>query len=389
MRKIFLLTTVVFCILRMNAQYAPVTFDFEKSWFNSGGTLPAEQYFTLNGQVSANAQMVEFSVYRSLKSDPLITSAWTRSFGNQAQSFALPVNYPLRGNTKYSFVIEYFIPASEFEQSAVITTLNERFGAYVDQMVEVDNRNIRLRDNYKVVMKDLNEIMEVSMRNYRSRTGFDFVGFSSIVESKVKQLEDLKLKRAFLFVGKSDGQEKVDAKSQLLNQQLEAIKLLITSEAAQYINANLLTKFERKIIEDYPTEKTMNTLPINVGYGGVYETGNLKNLSYGTAPFIGVSFPLGNKTFASQFWSNTSLSAGVMLTKITMTSDNVYSGAIYGIPLYAALGYKVLNIMRINAGLTVLQLGESNGVDLNFNSIYIRPFIGASIEINVWAGLPK
>lgn len=127
--------------------------------------------------------------------------------------------------------------------------LNERFEAYVDQMVEVNNKHIRLRDNYKVIMSDLNEIMNVSMRNYRSRTGFDFEGFSSIVENKIKQLEDLKLKRAFLFVGKSEDQEKVDAKSELLKMQLDAIKQLINSEAAQYINVNLLSQFDKKKLQ--------------------------------------------------------------------------------------------------------------------------------------------
>lgn len=99
----------------------------------------------------------------------------------------------------------------------------------------------------------------------------------------------------------------------------------------------------------------MRTLPVNIGYAGIYESGNLKNLSYGTAPFAGMSFPLGKKQFSSLFWSNTSLSIGVMLTKITMSSDTEYSGALFGVPLYAALGYKVLNVLRINAGFTLLQ----------------------------------
>lgn len=371
------------------AQYAPVNFDFERSWFNEGGTLPAEQYFIINSKISSATQLVEVTIYKSDPDKPLYFTNWTRSFGNTSQAFSMPVNFPLRGNSDYSFQISYFINATDYEKSEVSRILNERFGAYVDQMVEVNNKHIRLRDNYKVIMSDLNEIMNVSMRNYRSRTGFDFDGFSSIVENKIKQLEDLKLKRAFLFVGKSEDQEKVDAKSELLKMQLDAIKQLIVSEAAQYINVNLLSQFEKKEITDYPTEKTMRTLPVNIGYAGIYESGNFKNLSYGTAPFAGMSFPLGKKQFSSAFWSNTSLSFGVMLTKIKMSSDTEYTGAIFGVPLYAALGYKVLNVLRINAGFTFLQKENDNGADDNFNSIYLRPFLGASFEFNVWAGFSK
>lgn len=372
----------------LQAQYAPVTFDYEKSWFNGGGVMPAEEYFTVNGPVSPATQLVEFSISKNARSNELFTASWSRAYGNQAQTFVLPVNFPLRGNSDYTFSIKYFIAATEFERAGLIQELKNRFGAYVDQMVEVSSRNIRLRDNYHVVMQDLNEIMVVSMQEYRNLNGVKFNGFSSIVEKRIQQLEDLKLKRAFLYVGKEKDEEKVNAKSELLNQQLDAIKKLIGEEAEQYVGNNLLSLFENKIIEDYPTEKTMQVLPVNFGYAGVYESGSGKNLSYGTAPFVGVSFPLGNKIFSSNFLSNTSLSAGVMLTNITMSSDNSYTGPIVKLPIYAALGYKVLNMFRINAGATLLQYNNQTGID-ETDAIYLRPFIGASLEINVWAGFSK
>jgi hypothetical protein len=390
MKKFTLPALFIFLsILIANAQYSPVNFDFEKTWFNQGGLLPAETYFTLNGQVPSNIQLVELSIYRNAGNDPLFTTQWTRAFGNQSQSFAMPVNYKLRGDTKYSFVIQYFIPATEFEKKNILDVLSERFSAYVDQMVEINNNNIRLLNSYKIINSDLNSIMELSMRNYRSRTGFEFTAFSTLVETNIRQLEDLQLKKAFLYVGKRNNEEKIDAKSELVKQQLDALKQLIISEAEQYLSSNLLSLYDKKVVVDYLTEKTINTLRVNAGYAGVYENGGVKNLSYGTAPFVGVSFPLGSKAFASSFWSNTSASAGVMLTKIETTNENIYTGPIINLPIYTALGYKVFNIFRINAGVTLLQKNVSNGLDVNLNSLLLRPFVGASFEINVWAGLSK
>ena len=72
-----------------------------------------------------------------------------------------------------------------------------------------------------------------------------------------------------------------------------------------------------------------------------------------------------------------------------MTSDTKYSGPIIGVPLYFGLGYKVFKLVRINAGMTLLQEGGGSGLDVSLNSLYLRPFVGASVEFDLWLGLNR
>jgi hypothetical protein len=44
-------------------------------------------------------------------------------------------------------------------------------------------------------------------------------------------------------------------------------------------------------------------------------------------------------------------------------------------------------MIRINGGVTLLQEGASDGIDVNLNALYVRPYLGASFEFKLWAGL--
>lgn len=97
---------------------------------------------------------------------------------------------------------------------------------------------------------------------------------------------------------------------------------------------------------------------------------------------VGLSIPLGNPHLNSKFWSNSSISAGILLQDLdfgerTMTGPGVEK------PLYLAFGYKTAYFLRLNAGTTILtEKGNSSNVEFS-------PFIGASIEINIWMGLNR
>ena len=147
---------------------------------------------------------------------------------------------------------------------------------------------------------------------------------------------------------------------------------------------------EIKTVSDHPTEKQRNIIAINGGYGGAWFNGGLNDFNYGHSPFVGISFPLGKKAFNSKFWSNTSISTGVFILNFKDKDGTSIKGPIIQRPLYVALGYKFFKFLRFNAGAVVLEK-ESSDDDgfVNADKIFVRPFVGLSLELNFWADFAK
>ena len=61
---------------------------------------------------------------------------------------------------------------------------------------------------------------------------------------------------------------------------------------------------------------------------------------------------------------------------------NTYTGPIFKVPAYAALGYRAFQFIRINAGVTVLENTAQS-------SVKVYPFIGISAELNLSLRLAK
>ena len=128
----------------------------------------------------------------------------------------------------------------------------------------------------------------------------------------------------------------------------------------------------------------MNTLAINAGYAGIYKSGGVSDLEYYSGPFAGISFPLGNRVHNSNFLSNTSISAGIFLQNFETPELNKVSGPVIGLPMYISAGYRVLRFIRLQAGATILE--ETDHIT-DSKSVYLKPFLGISIEFQMWIGL--
>lgn len=381
-----------FGILKTNAQYAPVTFDYEKSSFNESLPLPAEKNFMLKGSISNLIDQVRLSIYRnSNRKNPVNVATWRRSFANQSQNFDMPVNYKLRGNAEYDFQIDYFRRVTDAEKEVLKTTLYSTLDQYINAQIEIKRNDINLNKPASLMIDDMNDIAKTGMQYYDNLVGYEFKGFSDIVKDKINQIKDANLRSGKFSILKSkegltDNGESKTAYAQNLTQEL---KNLVHSELGQLINTDLVVIADSKEIKDYPTEKTMNTLPVNVGYGAVYFSGKWNNLNYGSAPYVGLSFPLGNSTFAP-FMSKMSISAGIMLTNVKDQTSKEYTGPFIKKPIYVALGYKIFRFVRLNAGATVLEnrnLTVSNANNVTLKDISLKPFVGLSAEINIWAGI--
>lgn len=138
-----------------------------------------------------------------------------------------------------------------------------------------------------------------------------------------------------------------------------------------------------RIVNAYPTEKKPHTLPLNFGYGAFAMKRTLSSTEYLNGPYVGLSFPLENKTF-QKFLGNASISTGVFLQNFESKSGNQISGPLVNLPIYAGLGYKMFNVMRFNAGAVMINMEEVNS---SSNTNYIQPYVGLSLEFNLWLGL--
>jgi len=205
-----------------------------------------------------------------------------------------------------------------------------------------------------------------------------------MVKIKIEQFQGVKLKGArFNLLSKNPDPDN-EGQAQYTAQLKKELIDLLHAEVDQYLRANLLMLVDIRELENYPTEKKPFYLPLNLGYAGTYFSGGFNNLDYGTSAFAGISVPLGNKSF-TRFLGNASVSTGVFFSNMQDSNQTEISGPLVGRPVYVGLGYRIFRILRFNAG-TVL---TSSDVNANIENITLYPFIGFSVEFNLWLGLDK
>lgn len=378
---------LLFPVLTLNAQYKSVQYSYEKNWLGENQPLPAESQWMLNGSMPASIEMVELELYGSndLDRKPLYRSDFRKASGIQEGSFSIPVNYILKGNNEYTLRVNYFRPAAPTEIEQLKIMIGEALASYLNMSVRSDRNSVSLSKHPRLMRQELDQIVEKGLGLYRNRTGIAFPGFSDLIYTKLHQINDLSLRKArFNILGSKDADEQA-LKITFFQQNLEDLKQMCMQEVNQYLGFQFLVLADSRVIPNYPTEKTRRTLPINFGYGGIYNEGGFNDLSYDSAPYAGVSFPLGNPALHRKFRSNSSVSAGVFLNNFDFGDSKEITGPLVGRPIYVAYGYKTAYFLRFNAGMTVLQ--EENQSDKS--NIYIRPFVGLSIELNLWLGLSR
>jgi hypothetical protein len=373
------------------AQYKNVTFDYERSSFNEGQPLPAESYFLVSGEVAPEVEIVEIRVLQGSEKDskPLYQGIWKRPEIKNGNTFQIPISYNLRSNSKYDFRIAYYKRIDSTSSQQFRDQLFAYLDTYVDQRVQVEKNRLRLTAPPRQIIRDLNAIVERSTLYYNNRSNVSFPGFSDMVVRGFELLKNKSLAPGKHNQNKGEGDSKQVMKNEFADEQIQSLKQMIHGEVNAVLNTDLLTVTDSKDVKNYPTEKLRSSLTLNLGYGGVYLAGNINNLSYGSAPYAGVSFPLGNKAFASKFLSRTSLSAGVFLRNFSNAEGQTISGPVVGLPVYVALGYPIMDFLRLNVGAAVLQNSSTAPSGINLQQVFVRPYVGLSVDINIWLGLGK
>ncbi len=367
---------------------ALIVLDYERSAFNDNQPLPAATNFTITGPVNERVSMVECLVYSGgnyQKRDHLYRNTWKNSFAASDNAFYLPINYKLRGGEEYDFVINYYRQLTAEETDHLREQMYDLLDAYVGQQVQPGRNRVEFRKNPHQLIRDLNTIVRNGLTYYRNPNGIEFDGFSELAQGNFEQLRDRRLGRSRFVLNRS----RDEARRVEYDEQMEIIRTTLYREVDVVINSGLSVIGDSKAILSYPVERTLNVITLHGGYGGVYFDGGIDDLDYGSGFFAGLTLPLGRKAFASKFWSRSALVTGVYIQNFQQ-DDREISGPIIQRPFYVGLGYKVFRFARLTAGATLLEDSQTaGGIDNLGDRIFVRPFVGLQIEINLWADLAQ
>jgi len=384
------LLIVLLSTMSLTAQYASVVYDPTRGLLHEGQPLPAEGKWTITGPVQENIGLVEARVYEdaSMKRH-VATGRWERSAWSSAVNFNIPMDHLLRGNSSYTIELGFYETIGTEAAEAIVERLVAFLDAYLEENVEFSSNRTRLKKPVGQMMEEMDILVERGLSEHRSRLGQRFVGFSQLVEDQLRGLNDTRLSAARFNIKKKEDESDRDRRIEFGRQRLATLKQMVDAEVRMHMAREAMVLRDRAVFTEQRTERTMNTLAVNLGYGGIYNSGTTDDLSYGQAPYAGLSFPLGKRAFSSRFLSNSSLSAGLFLQNTEDENGLEVTGPLLGRPLYLAYGYRLFHMIRLNAGYTLLQK-DAPQLDGGTNTVvYGSPFIGISLELNLWLGFGK
>ncbi len=366
-------------------QRQSIFFDYDLSSFKGGYPLPSGENFEITGTITDEIGLVEVSIYHDISARKgYVTSAnWRRGLQSKGANFTIPVQYKLRPSSTYDFTLSYYRVATAPEIDYLHNQLSNHLQAYFRNILKGDNSKLSLATSNNAIFKDLEKILTDGLEDFRDLEGNRFAGLSDLIFLELETADATKVSKK---KRKEEGENAVvEAKSG----QVDDLINIVMNEVSQFTNKQLMMLVDKRTVENYDTEKALNTIALNVGYGGVWFEGGGKDFQYDHAPYIGLSFPFGKKDFSKPFWNNLSLTTGVYLLNMEDGDGNKVSGPIIQRPIYLGVGYKFFKFLKLQAGATLLETQVDDGNFVNFDQISVRPTIGLGIEFNFWMGFDK
>lgn len=372
MKKILFAALLVSLNAVATAQIQTVQFNPKQLQFDNGKSLPAEKSFLISTDITGSVKLVKMQLSNKSfdRGKVQFESTWSRRDDDKGTVAILSNNYKLKSGNEYNFRFLYFRRIEDSERGNIASMLEKSMQAFLKSNIQFKENRYNFISSPKDLYLSLNSILKDGMVNYDVIQGGSTPKISGIVENMLVNLAKEKVQ------SDSVDMNHINRFETLLEQMSNEISIIVNYY--EYVLKDELT------ILDYPTEKTMNTLSLNLGYAGIYKSGDVSNLSYYSGPYLGVSFPLGNRIYNSNFISNTSISAGVFLKNFDTPALDKVSGPLAGLPLYVGAGYRVFKFLRLQAGATLLE--ETDHITKD-KSVYVKPFVGISIEFQMWLGL--
>jgi hypothetical protein len=358
------------------AQKPIINLDLKSKNFNNGSDLPAEKNFDISINTNGAVDFIKAEFYRKLEKDQFYNSTWQRGNGELNSVAILPVNIKLKSATSYAFRIKSYRNLTQSDKLKIASQISLSSKNFIESSIIRTEKGYEFKMREDRLLENLNALLASSLSSLEVSFGKKTNKYSVILKVMINNLEDTKFKSLI--------QDSTDVG---FKNALNAISNQVDNELINVINSYSYVLTDVVEIDSYNTEKTMNFLSLNAGYGGVYKSGSYSNVNYFDGFFAGVSFPLANYALSNSFISKTSFSAGVFFNNFDIDNNSYLTGPVVGRPLYAALGYRFLNFVKVSAGTTILQ--EENRLLNTTGNVQFKPFVGLGIELDLWLGLKK
>lgn len=393
-RSSLALLALMFTTALSFGQYTTINYQLEKNYFNEGQPLPAEKPLMFTGTVPAGIDIIEISIFPSKAKkdkDRLYLASWKDFDQNDNTSYSLAVGYKLRASEQYDFRFDFFEKLSSREQEQLSDRILNQIRSYLEANIQLKANSLELSGSEKRMVRELENIIQTALEDYRNQNGISFEGLSETVRQKLDKIESLNLNKQ--LAGEEQPENRTMKREQLFEQQLQELEDAVVADIRELMSLPWSKRSISRYVDDYETEHKKGSFSISAGYGGVYLNGDLDNLTYGTAPYLGVAFPLSNSTIAPKFLRNSSIVMGAFLENFEDESGNKISGLIVDRPVYLGLDYKLFEFIRFNAGAALLEKTQpiTNGPDTDAveKLTLIRPFVGLSARIDLTVGFGK
>jgi hypothetical protein len=367
----------------LQAQIETITLDIVTGKLNGANPIPAETEFYIQGAIPEKIEMVKLTIYPSKKTEKAGNSYyWKSPFGYKELSYQVLISNPLRSSQDYYLEFGFYQKAGKEQIEEVTRLISQNIKSYLSTITTIKRGGIKFSESNGVILSNLEQILEKGAYYFELPNGEKFAGFSDITRAKLEQREKIKMGKAKFNatqVGEND-----NARAVYASQYLAELNDILAAEITQYLSPNMLVRVDEKIFEKYPTEKTANLIPINIGYGAISLSKGLPDQEFTHSPYVGFSFPLGNRTFA-RFMNNLSISSGVFISGNMENALNERISGPIDRPIYVGLGYNFFRVIRLNAGGTFITTEQLGGMNVNS----FQPFVGLSAEFNLWLGFGK
>ncbi len=388
MKKTFLIAlSITACFLQMNAQERLVKIDFESGAFYNSPSIPFSEPFVINGETGRDIEFVKVNIYYEGGRTLLHSFAWNRNKSNPSETFSIVVPAILKSGTKYDFEITTYKLMSPGQKEIMFNNLEERIYYFLQNNIHFDGKNVTI-NRPNDVYRDLQRLIRESLRYLETKNTIDYQAPSSLVLQELKNQSDYRFN---IFIKKTNTVERDSIANELISVKVEYLTKLIISELAPYFSSQLVQHHRQVSVTSVSTDKEPFSLPVNAGIYAWNRNITIDNLSVQNTNFTygaGLTLPFSNKNrfvAKSKVFDSFGYSLGVLFQPIKDANGTELITPGINLPVYTGLGFRVLKVVRFNAGVIVL--GEKGLQD--FSKLIVVPTVGMALELNLWMGVKK
>ena len=386
-KNLFLFAISMIIAMLISAQERIVRVDFESGAFVNNPQIPFSESFVIQGETGSDVSFVKVNIFYEDKLRPIHTFVWNRCENNNSNLFTIEVPAILKPNTKYDFEIITYKLLSKNQKDFLISNTEDRIRFFFQNNVYYDGNNISV-NRPQSVYKELSSLVDEALKHQESKNGIEYQSPSALVFDELKKQSNFRFNK---FFNKYDTNDSNEAAKSLVSDKVEHLTKLVMSELKPYLNSNLVQHYKKVLVKSVSTDKETFTLPVNIGFYAWNKSSNIDNVNVSNTNFTlgaGLTIPFSNKSvFATKMklLDSFGFSLGVLFNPIKDANGTEFVTPGINIPVYTGLGFRVLRVIRINAGIIVL--GEKG--QQGFNHISVIPTAGMALELNAWLGIKK